>query len=77
MRYKFLIEFDQTLTGMPNIPNGQQGNEKEKKTFRNTNILQTRRAFVVKYKAFFIVFFKFILVKYIKVMETTNLNQIK
>ena len=50
---------------------------KKKKTFRNTNILPTRRAFVVKYKAFFIVFFKFILVKYIKVMETTNLNLIK
>lgn len=50
---------------------------KKKKTFRNTNILQTRRAFVGKYKAFLIVFFKFILVKYIKVMETTNLNLIK
>lgn len=50
---------------------------KKKKTFRNTNILQTRRAFVAKYKAFLIVFFKFILVKYIKVMETTNLNLIK
>ena len=38
MRYKFLIEFDQTLTGMPNIPNGQQGNEKEKKKHLETQI---------------------------------------
>ena len=45
MRYKFLIEFDQTLTVMPNIPNGQQGNEKEKKNIQKYKYLANKKSF--------------------------------
>ena len=39
--------------------------------------MRTRRAFLVKYKVVFIIFIRFLLVKYIKIGETTILNLIK